>query len=159
MIPSPRVPTYDMMPEMSAPEVAAEASRRICSGLYDFIVLNFANCDMVGHTGSFEAAVEAVEAVDTSLGTVLAALREAGGQAFVTADHGNAEMMLEDGRVCTAHSCSDVPFISVTGDGRSLRHGGTLGDVAPTVLEVMGVEAPAEMTGTSLYRPVANPGC
>lgn len=156
MVPSPGVPTYDIMPEMSAREVALETSRRIRSGKYDFVVLNFANCDMVGHTGSLQAAVTAVEAVDSALGEVLETLFAAGGEAFITADHGNAEFMLEDGKVFTAHSCSDVPFISVTGEKRPLRAGGTLGDVAPTVLEVMGLPAPLEMTGACLFGPVAN---
>jgi 2,3-bisphosphoglycerate-independent phosphoglycerate mutase len=155
LIPSPKVATYDMQPRMSAPEVAAETVRRIESGKYDFIVLNFANCDMVGHTGSMDAAVEAVEAVDAALGTVLEALFALGGAAFVTGDHGNAELMLENGHVCTAHSCCDVPFINATPGKQALRSGGNLGDIAPTVLEVLELTKPPEMTGTSLFVPVA----
>lgn len=153
LIPSPDVATYDLRPEMSAGEVARETVRRIKSGKYDFIVLNFANCDMVGHTGFIEAAVKAVEAVDASLGMVLDALFEEGGGAFVTADHGNADAMLDKGSPCTAHSLSPVPFINATPERRLLREGGTLGDIAPTVLEVMGLPGPPEMTGTSLFIP------
>lgn len=155
LIPSPRVATYDLKPEMSAPEVAEEASRRVRCGKYDFIVLNFANGDMVGHTGSMPAAVKAVETVDACLGRVLEALRESGGAAFVTADHGNADEMLDEGAVCTAHSTSRVPFIDVTGSGRPLRPDGTLGDIAPTILEVMRIPRPSAMTGRPLYADVA----
>jgi len=154
MIPSPHVRTYDIKPEMSAGDVAAETAHMIRTGGYDFIVLNFANCDMVGHTGFMDAVVKAVEAVDRNLGIVLEALNEKGGAAFVTADHGNAEMMTEDGATCTAHSSGAVPFINFTSDKRDLRSCGSLGDVAPTVLEVMGIPQPQEMTGTSLLAPV-----
>lgn len=151
MIPSPKVATYDLKPEMSALEVAVEAVKRIRSGKYDFIVLNFANCDMVGHTGFIEAAIEAVETVDKSVGVVLDALFEVGGAAFITADHGNAEKLIEcDGGVCTAHSVGPVPFISVIPGDRDLRYGGKLSDIAPSVLEVMELEKPMEMTGASL---------
>ena len=156
LIPSPRVPTYDMKPEMSAREVAEETARRIGCGRYDFIVLNFANCDMVGHTGSIQAATRAVEAVDDALGLVLEALFQKGGAAFVTSDHGNAELMLDEGQVFTAHSCFGVPFLNVTRERKPLREGGTLGDIAPTVLEVMGLARPEEMTGVSLFDTVAN---
>lgn len=155
LIPSPKVRTYDLQPEMSAPEVAREAIRRIQSGKYDFIVLNFANGDMVGHTGFIDAAIKAVETVDAAIGTVLDALLEVGGEAFVTADHGNADEMIQDGETCTAHSLARVPFINVTPEKRPLRDGGTLGDIAPTVLEAMGLPKPAEMTGASLFDPVA----
>lgn len=151
LIPSPHVATYDLKPEMSAYEVAAKTVRRIESGLYDFIVLNFANCDMVGHTGFMDAAVRAVEAVDFNIGVVLDAVLGEGGAAFVTADHGNAEVVTEDGAAYTAHSCSRVPFIDVSGVKRELRTGGSLGDIAPTVLEVMELPKPAEMTGVSLF--------
>jgi len=154
LIPSPKVATYDLKPEMSAHEVASETVRRIESGKYDFIVLNFANCDMVGHTGIMKAAVKAVEAVDRGLGTVLDAIFYSGGSAFVTGDHGNAETMLEDGYACTAHSCSSVPFVNATEDKRPLRPGGTLGDIAPTILEELQLPKPVEMTGTSLFLPV-----
>lgn len=146
--------TYDLKPEMNAGEVARETVRRIESGKYDFIVLNFANGDMVGHTGIMEAAVKAVEAVDKSLGAVLDELVDSGGGAFVTGDHGNAETMLDDGSTCTAHSCSSVPFISAIEERRKLRNGGTLCDIAPTILEVLRLPKPAEMTGTSLFLPV-----
>ncbi len=158
LIPSPRVATYDLKPEMSAPGVADETVRRIQSARYDFIVLNFANCDMVGHTGFLDATVKAVEAVDAALGRVLDALFEAGGAAFITADHGNADEMVQDGSPCTAHSLSRVPFIDATPVGRSLRDDGTLGDIAPTVLEVMRLTQPSEMTGTSLFLKVAKDG-
>lgn len=154
LIQSPKVATYNLKPEMSAFEVAQETFRRIESGKYDFIVLNFANGDMVGHSGFMDAAVKAVEAVDKSLGTVLDALFKSGGGAFVTGDHGNAETMIEDGSTCTAHSCSSVPFINGTEGRRPLREGGTLGDIAPTILEVLGLTKPADMTGTSLFLPV-----
>ena len=154
LIPSPKVATYNLKPEMSAYEVAQETVRRIESGKYDFIVLNFANGDMVGHSGIMEAAVKAVEAVDKSLGTVLDVLFDSGGGAFVTGDHGNAETMLDDGSTCTSHSCSSVPFINATEERRQMRTGGTLGDIAPTILEEIGLPKPAEMTGTSLFLPV-----
>lgn len=155
LIPSPGVATYDLKPEMSAPEVAQEARRRILSGTYDFIVLNFANGDMVGHTGSLEATIRAVEAVDSALGLVLEALAEVGGTAFVTADHGNADDMGSENDPCTAHSLSRVPFVNVTPEKRPLRSGGTLVDIAPTVLELMGLPKPPQMTGRSLFVPVA----
>lgn len=151
MIPSPKVATYDLKPEMSAAELAIEAERRIKSEKYDFIVLNFANCDMVGHTGFIEAAKKAVEAVDNAVGIVLEAIFEVGGAAFITADHGNAEKMVEcDGGICTAHSIGPVPFISILPGDRSLRADGKLSDIAPSVLEVMKLEKPNEMTGRSL---------
>lgn len=155
LIPSPSVSTYDLKPEMSAFEVAAEAVRRVKSGAYDFIVLNFANGDMVGHSGKMEPTVRAVEVVDTCVGDVLAAVFEAGGAGFVTADHGNADKMMEGTGVCTAHSTSRVPFVNATPQKRELREGGVLGDIAPTVLEEMGLPVPREMTGTSLFRQVA----
>ncbi|MEA5039906.1 MAG: 2,3-bisphosphoglycerate-independent phosphoglycerate mutase [Clostridiaceae bacterium] len=149
LIPSPRVATYDLQPEMSADAVADECVRRIESGKYDVIVLNFANCDMVGHTGVFEAAVQAVEAVDRCAGRVLAAMEKAGGVAIVTADHGNAEKMRdEQGQPFTAHTTGDVPVI-LCKEGVHLRDG-ALCDVAPTLLELLGIEKPAEMTGESL---------
>jgi 2,3-bisphosphoglycerate-independent phosphoglycerate mutase len=146
------------MPEMSAPEVARETVRRIRSAKYDFIALNFANCDMVGHTGNIDAAVKAVETVDRCLGDVLDALFQVDGAAFVTADHGNADEMFQEGSVCTAHSLSPVPFIDATPIKRLLREGGALGDIAPTILEVMQIPQPAEMTGVSLFVPLAKKG-
>jgi 2,3-bisphosphoglycerate-independent phosphoglycerate mutase len=150
LIPSPRVATYDLQPEMSAPEVCRQCVERIESGVYDVIILNFANCDMVGHTGVYDAAVQAVETVDTCVGKVVEATMKMGGIAIVTADHGNAEEMLqEDGSPMTAHTTNPVPFI-LCGAGSELRDGGRLADIAPTILDVLGLEKPAEMTGKTL---------
>ena len=150
LIPSPKVATYDLQPEMSAPAVCEECVKRIESGAYDVIVLNFANCDMVGHTGVFDAAVKAVETVDTCVGKVVEATRRQGGIAMVTADHGNAEVMRQaDGSPMTAHTTNPVPFILV-GAGSELRQGGCLADIAPTILDVLGLNQPEEMTGKTL---------
>jgi 2,3-bisphosphoglycerate-independent phosphoglycerate mutase len=151
LIPSPKVATYDMKPEMSAFEVTDEVVERIRSKEYDVIVLNFANCDMVGHTGIFEAARAAVEAVDKCLGRIIPEIVEQGGVALITADHGNAEQMLdyESGGSFTAHTINEVPLIGVGLGDRKLRPG-RLADLAPTMLELMGLEKPAEMTGKSL---------
>lgn len=150
LIPSPKVATYDLQPEMSAPEVTEEAVKRIESGNYDVIILNFANCDMVGHTGVFEAAVKAVEAVDTGVGKVVEATSRMGGVSLITADHGNAERMLDaDGTTpYTAHTTNLVPFYIVGADVK-LRDG-RLADIAPTMLDLMGLEKPAEMDGETL---------
>jgi 2,3-bisphosphoglycerate-independent phosphoglycerate mutase len=154
LVPSPRdVPTYDHKPAMSAREAAAAfvAAWRD-DGPYRFGIINFANADMVGHTGVIPAAVEAIETVDACLGDVVAAVHEAGGACVITADHGNADHMLEpDGSPNTAHSLNPVPLV-VTLDDVALRDGGILADVAPTVLELLGVEQPAEMTGRSLLQ-------
>ena len=153
LIPSPKVATYDLQPEMSAYLVTDEVVKRIRSGKYDVIILNYANCDMVGHTGVFEAAVKAVEAVDTCLGRTLAAIEEMGGRAFVTADHGNADMMTnEQGNPFTAHTTNPVPFIAVgfPEGTKLLPHGGRLADIAPTMLQALGLPQPAEMTGRSM---------
>ena len=151
LIPSPKVATYDLQPEMSAYAVTDEAVRRIESGRYDVIILNYANCDMVGHTGVFEAAVKAVEAVDTCLGRLLAALEKAGGRAFLTADHGNADQMAdENGAPFTAHTTNPVPFVAIGFGDVTLRSGGRLADIAPTMLQAMGLPQPEEMTGRSL---------
>ncbi|MDR0405249.1 MAG: 2,3-bisphosphoglycerate-independent phosphoglycerate mutase [Clostridiales bacterium] len=151
LIPSPKVATYDMKPEMSAYEVADECVRRIDSGKYDAVILNFANCDMVGHTGVFEAAVAAAEAVDECLGKVVSAVTRQNGAVIVTADHGNAEQMLEaDGSIRTAHSTNPVPLLLIGGGGVRLRESGRLADIAPTMLELMGLPVPSEMTGESL---------
>ena len=153
LIPSPKVATYDLQPEMSAYAVTDEVVARIKSGKYDVIILNYANCDMVGHTGVFEAAVKAVETVDTCLGRTLAAIEEMGGRAFVTADHGNADQMTdEDGKPFTAHTTNPVPFIAVGfPEGTKLRPaGGRLADIAPTMLQALGLPQPAEMTGRSM---------
>jgi 2,3-bisphosphoglycerate-independent phosphoglycerate mutase len=151
LIQSPHVATYDLKPEMSAPEVASEAVRRIESGKYDFIVLNFANCDMVGHSGMLAPTIKAVETVDACLGKVLDALFKVGGACFVTADHGNADEMSERGQTCTAHSMARVPFIDATSVEPRLSPDGVLGDIAPTILEVLGIPKPPEMTGRSLF--------
>ena len=150
LIPSPSVATYDMQPEMSAYLVTDEIEKRIASLKYDVIILNFANCDMVGHTGKFDAAVAAVEAVDKCLGRVLAAIEKAGGAALITADHGNADRMYDtDGSPFTAHTTNPVP-LTVVGYPCKLREGGILADIAPTMLEMLGLEQPEEMTGKSL---------
>ena len=150
LIPSPKeFPTYDLIPGMSARKVAEEACVRIRSGKYDVVILNFANCDMVGHTGVFRAAVEAVETVDTCVGMVDEATREMGGVTLVTADHGNADHMIEpDGSPNTAHSTNPVPFI-IRGVDVKLRPG-RLADITPTMLDLMGIQQPKEMTGESL---------
>ena len=149
LIPSPKVATYDLQPEMSQPQVTAEAVERIKSGKYDVVILNFANCDMVGHTGVFDAAVKAAEAVDDGVGQVVAATREMGGVAIITADHGNAEHMAEaDGSPFTAHTTNLVPCCVVGADVK-LRDG-RLADLAPTMLDLMGLNKPAEMTGETL---------
>jgi 2,3-bisphosphoglycerate-independent phosphoglycerate mutase len=153
VIPSPKVATYDLKPEMSAPEVADECVKRIESGKYDVIILNFANCDMVGHTGVFDAAVKAVEAVDRCAGKVIDAVLAAGGAVILTADHGNADkMMNEDGTPFTAHTTNVVPcLVAGIGDAQ-LREGGVLSDLVPTMLEIMDVPQPEEMTGKSLIK-------
>lgn len=156
LIPSPKVATYDLKPEMSAYEVADEAVKRVSSGNYDVMILNFANCDMVGHTGVFDAAWKAVHTVDECVGKVVAAVLATGGAAIVTADHGNAEMMAdpETGEPFTAHTTGPVPFILVD-EGRKnvkLRSGGRLCDIVPTLMDVMGIGKPGEMTGESLLQ-------
>ena len=151
LIASPKVATYDLQPEMSAFEVADECVKRIESGKYDVIILNFANCDMVGHTGIFEAAVKAVEAVDTCAGKVIDAVLAAGGQVLLTADHGNADQMCEpDGAPFTAHTTNPVPFLVAGAGDVKLREGGVLADIAPTMLKLMGLAQPEEMTGKSI---------
>ena len=150
LIPSPKVATYDLQPHMSAYEVTDEVLKRIASEKYDVIILNYANCDMVGHTGVFDAAKAAVEAVDKCLGQVVDAVLEKGGVAFITADHGNADQMYEpDGSPFTAHTTNPVPFL-VAGTPCKLREGGKLCDIAPTMFKVMGIPQPEEMTGTSI---------
>jgi 2,3-bisphosphoglycerate-independent phosphoglycerate mutase len=153
MVPSPKVATYDLQPEMSAPELTAKAVAAIRSGTYDLIVLNFANPDMVGHTGVLEAAVRAVETVDAGLGAIAEAVESMGGALLVTADHGNCEMMRDPvtGGPHTAHTTNPVPIILVGTDAGSLAEG-RLADVAPTLLALMGIEQPAEMTGRSLLQ-------
>ncbi|MBQ3968888.1 MAG: 2,3-bisphosphoglycerate-independent phosphoglycerate mutase [Clostridia bacterium] len=150
LVNSPKVATYDLQPEMSAYEVTEKCTAAIESGKYDMIILNFANCDMVGHTGIFDAAVKAVEAVDDCVGKVTDSIAKMGGVALITADHGNADRMLEeDGSPFTAHTTNPVPFC-VVGYPCKLREGGRLADIAPTMLEIMGLEQPEEMDGTSM---------
>ena len=149
LINSPKVATYDLQPEMSAYEVTEEAVNRILSGNYDVIILNFANCDMVGHTGVYEAACKAVSTVDECVGKVVDATTKMGGVALITADHGNAERMVDtDGSPFTAHTTNLVPFY-ITGASVKLRDG-RLCDIAPTMLDLMGLEKPAEMDGETL---------
>ena len=150
LVASPKVATYDLQPEMSAYEVCDKCVERIEAGTYDVIILNFANCDMVGHTGVFDAAVKAVETVDECVGRVVDATLKMGGIAMITADHGNAEQMVEaDGSPMTAHTTNPVPFI-LCGAGTELRTGGRLADIAPTILDVMGLACPEEMDGKTL---------
>lgn len=153
LVPSPKVATYDMKPEMSAVEVTDGLVKAIRSGEYDFIIVNYANPDMVGHTGIMEAAIKAVETVDTCIGRVVDALVEKGGQMFLCADHGNSDQLVdyETGDPFTAHTTNPVPFMLVNyTDGIGLKEGGKLADIAPTLLEMMGIPKPAEMTGESL---------
>lgn len=150
LVNSPKVATYDLQPEMSAYEVTDKVLAAIDSEKYDVIILNFANCDMVGHTGVFDAAVKAVEAVDTCVGKTVDAILAHGGTALITADHGNADKMFEaDGSPFTAHTTNPVPLI-VAGQKGELREGGVLADLAPTMLKIMGVPQPEEMTGKSI---------
>ena len=153
LVKSPKVATYDLKPEMSAYEVCDKLVAAIKSDKYDVIVINFANPDMVGHTGVIEAAVKAIEAVDECVGKAYEALKEADGQMFICADHGNAEYMIDEEtkEPFTAHTTNPVPFILVNADpAYKLKEDGCLADIAPTLIELMGMEQPAEMTGTSL---------
>jgi len=152
LVPSPKVATYDLKPEMSAPEVTAQLVAAIHAGDADVFIVNYANCDMVGHTGVFSAAVHAVEAVDAGVGAVVSAIRERGGVALITADHGNAESMVDsDGATpFTAHTLSPVPLVVVADGVRGLAAGGKLADVAPTLLDLIGIAEPSEWTGRSL---------
>jgi 2,3-bisphosphoglycerate-independent phosphoglycerate mutase len=156
LVPSPKVATYDLQPEMSAPQLTDKAVDAILSGEHDMIVLNYANPDMVGHTGDLAAAIKAVETVDTCLGRLVDAARQAGAALLVTADHGNCELMVDPatGGPHTAHTTNPVPVLLVGGNGVSLADG-RLADIAPTLLELMGLPRPTEMTGTSLLRPKA----
>ncbi len=153
LVNSPKVATYDLKPEMSAYEVCAKLTGAIRSGEYDVVIINFANPDMVGHTGVEAAAIKAIEAVDECVGKAVDAVKEVGGQMFICADHGNAEQLIDEetGEPFTAHTTNPVPFILVNADpAYRLREGGCLADIAPTLIELMGLEQPAEMTGKSL---------
>jgi len=151
LIPSPKVATYDLQPEMSAFAITEKVIEMIKEDYYDVIILNYANPDMVGHTGVLEAAVKAIEALDQCIPRVVDAVLEMGGQVIITADHGNADCMLDEGGdVLTAHSLNPVPFLVISREPVNLLEGGMLADVAPTLLDLMGIEKPAEMTGRSL---------
>ncbi len=151
LIDSPKISTFDLKPEMSAYEVCDAACERILSGKYDVVILNYANCDMVGHTGIFDAAVKAVEAVDTCVGKLVDAVMQMDGVILITADHGNADKMYEDdGSPFTAHTTNPVPLVIVGKDCKLKAEGGKLCDLSPTMLDIMGLEKPAEMKGVSL---------
>ena len=153
LVPSPKVATYDMQPEMSAPEVCEKLVEAIKSDKYDVIIINFANPDMVGHTGVEAAAIKAVETVDACVGKAVEAIKEVDGQLFICADHGNAEQLVnyETGEPWTAHTTNPVPFILVNADPKyTLRENGCLADIVPTLIQLMGMEQPKEMTGESL---------
>jgi bisphosphoglycerate-independent phosphoglycerate mutase len=153
LIPSPKVPTYDLKPEMSAYEITDRVIEFIYEKKYDFIILNFANPDMVGHTGSIEATVKAIEALDECVHRIVAALKESGGQLILTSDHGNADCMKNaDDTVVTSHSSNPVPFLVMANRPVELKEGGILADVIPTLLDLAGVEKPIEMTGQSLIK-------
>lgn len=153
LIPSPSVATYDLKPEMSAYEVTDAVLRKIDEGKYDLIILNFANADMVGHTGIMDAARKAVEAVDTCVTKIVDKILAADGQILLTADHGNADEMLDDGgNVVTAHSLNPVPLVHIANPPRAFAGPGKLADIAPTLLTLMGLPIPSDMTGTSLLK-------
>jgi 2,3-bisphosphoglycerate-independent phosphoglycerate mutase len=152
LIPSPDVKTYDMQPEMSAPEVTEKLVAAITGGQFDAIICNYANCDQVGHTGNYEAAIKAVEAVDACLEQIILAVRQVGGEALITADHGNVEEMFdaESNQVHTQHTTLPVPLVYVGERSTHLKSGGSLADIAPTMLALLQIEQPPEMTGCSL---------
>ncbi len=153
LVDSPKIATFDLQPEMSAPEVCTRLVESIKSDKYDVIICNFANPDMVGHTGIMEAAISAIETIDECVGKAVAAVKEVGGQMFICADHGNAEQLIDyaTGEPWTAHTTNLVPFIIVNADpSYGLKEGGVLADIIPTMIEMMGMEKPAEMTGNSL---------
>ncbi len=153
LIPSPKVATYDLQPEMSAREVTAEVLKAVESGNYPLIIVNFANPDMVGHTGVFKAAVCAVEVIDESVGKIVKAVQDKGGDTLITADHGNIEDMIDEkGEPITAHTTNPVPFYCISEKKVNLRDGGRLADIAPTILKLLNIEQPVEMTGKSLLK-------
>ncbi len=154
LVPSSKVATFDLKPEMSAPQVTEQALEAIRSGKYDVMILNYANCDMVGHTGIMAAAEAAVKEVDADVGILVDEILRLGGRAFVTADHGNADQMIDylTGEPFTAHTTNPVPFIACGSEfvGKQLKGGGKLCDIAPTMLKAMGLPIPPEMTGQPL---------
>ncbi len=154
LVPSPKVATYDMQPEMNAYEVTDKLLEKLDEDKYDMVILNFANPDMVGHTGVFEAAKKAIETVDECVGKIVNKILEKDGTAFITADHGNSEEMIDysTGKPMTAHTTNPVPFMYVSNNSRKLREGGKLADIAPTMLQVMNLPKPIEMTGNSLIK-------
>ena len=164
LIPSPRVATYDMAPEMSAEELTISCSNAIKTGQYSFVVINFANPDMVGHTGNMAAAIKAIETVDSCIGKIVNATGEMGGSILITADHGNAELMKgPDGEPWTAHTINKVPLIFIEGEKRKipnmgneiyLRENAGLADIAPTLLQLLNLPIPKEMTGKSLIKEI-----
>jgi 2,3-bisphosphoglycerate-independent phosphoglycerate mutase len=158
LIPSPNVATYDLKPEMSAVEVTDNLVKAIGSKKYDAIICNFANCDMVGHTGHLDAAITAVETLDTCIGRVVEAMQAIGGEVIITADHGNAELMqdYQNNQPHTQHTTNLVPLIYI-GRKASLSEDGALSDLAPTLLNMMGVDQPVEMTGKNLISFQSNP--
>ncbi len=153
LVASPKVATYDLQPEMSSPELTEKLVAAIKSGEFDVIICNYPNGDMVGHTGVYDAAVKACEALDSCIGQVVAAIKEMDGQLLITADHGNAEMMVnpETGGIHTAHTNLPVPLIYVGNKNLDLKSGGKLSDLAPTMLSLTDIEIPAEMSGQVLY--------
>ena len=152
LVNSPKVATYDLQPEMSAYEVTDKVVEAINSNKYDTIILNYANCDMVGHTTVYDAAVKAVETVDECVGRVYEAVKKVNGTLIITADHGNADMIYdEEGKPFSAHTTNPVPFL-VTKKGITLHETGNLGDITPTMLELLGITQPSEMTGKSMIK-------
>ena len=154
LIPSPQVATYDLQPEMSAYGITAEVVKQIESSRFDVVIMNYANADMVGHTGNLEATIKAIEVIDECLGRVVSAARTMGGAVIITADHGNAEQMIDPvtGQIFTAHTTNPAPVILIGEDQRNLREGGSLRDIAPTMLGILGLRKPEEMTGEDLRR-------
>ncbi|NEZ47112.1 2,3-bisphosphoglycerate-independent phosphoglycerate mutase [Clostridium niameyense] len=154
LVPSPKVATYDLKPEMSACEVTEQLLKKLDSDKYDMIILNYANPDMVGHTGIFEAAKKSIEAVDECVGKVVSKVLEKEGTVLITADHGNSEEMIDynTGNPFTAHTINQVPFVYVSNEPKELKDKGILADIAPTILEIMGLSKPEEMTGNSLIK-------
>jgi 2,3-bisphosphoglycerate-independent phosphoglycerate mutase len=157
LVPSPKVPTYDLQPEMSAAGITDTAVEHIRSGQYDLVIMNYANADMVGHTGVIEATIKGVEAVDAGVGRVVEATLAVGGGLLITADHGNAEQLIEydTGKPFTAHTTNPVPLYLVVPSlaQAHLRSDGILADVSPTILQILGIPQPKDMTGRSLIIP------